>query len=227
MTIPSHLSTLIIPPSTPALARLADVRDGLLGGESFRSLGRKLKCDEKTVRRDYDKLCLPTDKLQAILEGADCEPVLREHARELEEQERARVAAERANKRALELVEERRSGLVSDELKNSIVAFLAQFCLLPQDNAPILRAVEKESWHRGFLSEDCRAGDHSTAIALTNPGNALLDPNVQVSIPSWKLSNYVAAWLYRWLLLAEPNRDIRDAAIVKARRYYEPHCSMP
>jgi hypothetical protein len=218
MKLQPYLRTLVIPPITPALARLADVRDGLLSGESFRSLGRRLKCDEKTIRRDYDKLCLPTDKLQAILEGADCEPILREHARELEQQQRARTAAERAKKRAHEVAYEQRSGLLSGRLKEAIIQFFKSFCLLPADICKILKPVQYHCYRYGQF-HGVLADSPEAAIVATMPA----------TLPSdlFELMAEIDSWLFSWLLRAEPDPEIRDRGITAALRIYERQCPMP
>jgi len=205
------------PPLAPALSRLEAVRQGIVAGKSFRQIARELNCDEKTVRRDNAKLRLPADKQQLILAGEACEPILIQQQQIAQAEERRRVALEAAQNRQRLLAEERRSGSLSNALGDSIVAFLGMFDLLPANKLHIIRSVEKWCWSTGNLSH-ATFMSYKDAIALTSPGNPPMD--------TISLINYLTEWLYRWLIRSEPNCEIRDRGITKARQYFESHSRM-
>ena len=207
-----------IPPITPSLVRLEAVRLGLVDGKPLREIARELKCDEGTVRRDHKKLCLPTEMFNRLVAGENYESLLREQERIAKEEERARVAAEKAQRRTLQLVKEQSSGTLSDALKESIIAFFGMFNLLPQDIVAVITFVEKRCWFEGDLEESIRADDHLIAMAITKPDKLPVD--------TVYLVNDLRVWLFLWLNRAENLRDIRDRGIVKARRHYEPQCRM-
>jgi len=201
------------PPLAPALARLEAVRKGVAARKSFRQIARELNCDEKTIRRDYAKLRLPADKQQLILGGAACEPILLQQQQIAQAEECRRAALEAAQNRQRLLDEERRSEYLSITLRDSIIAFLAMFDLLPVDKLSVIRPVETRCWHTGDLPQTALMGNYEKAIALTVPGKLPEETTL--------LINSVTVWLYRWLIRAEPLRDIRDRGITKARQYFE------
>src|SRR5258707_9044795 len=92
MTLPPQANKLKPSHTQPALIRLEAVHQGILADKSFRQIARELNVDEKTVRRDYQKLLLPPDKQQLILSGSAAEPILREQENIVKEQERRRIA---------------------------------------------------------------------------------------------------------------------------------------
>ena len=205
------------PPLAPALVRLEAVRKGIAACKSFRQIARELNCDEKTVRRDHAKLRLPAEKQQLILAGAACEPILLMQQQIARALERRRVALEAAQNRQRLLAEERRSGFLSNALRDSIVAFLGNYKLPPYYKRQIIEPVEKRCWKTGYMS-NATCMSYADAIAVTSPGEPPID--------DIDLINYLTEWLYQWLILAEPDCDIRDSAIVKARQYFESHSRM-
>jgi hypothetical protein len=203
--------------TNPALIRLEAVRERILAGKSFRQIARELDCDEKTVRRDYRKLLLPADKQQLIFSGAACEPILRKQESIAKEQERRRVVVEAAQSRQRQLIEEKRSGVLSNNVRDSVFDFLAKYDLFPIHKLEIIKLAARRCWDAGNLREDSRIGDHRTAMALTKPEQ----------VPGDRLFlDVLAEWLFRWLVRFEPNRDIRDRGIDMVRQYFDPQCPL-
>src|SRR6266436_6795973 len=104
MTFTTQANKLKLSHTQPALIRLEAVHRGILADKSFRQIARELNVDEKTVRRDYQKLLLPPDKQQLILSGSAAEPILREQENIVKKQERRRILIEAAQSRQRQLI---------------------------------------------------------------------------------------------------------------------------
>lgn len=216
MTI-SELQQIEIPLTTPALARLAAVRQGLILGKPVRQIARELECDEGTIRRDRKKLFLSPPELNQLLAGADYEPIKREKIRRQREAAYRRQEKAQAWRRGFNLQRESSRGYLNNALKVSILRFLESFEINQTTQLHILREVEKQCWYLGNSSMKWYIEDHNVAIAV----NAM--PKLPYSTPEF--IEYMIFWLRGWLRQAEPDCVIRDRGIVKARQVLEKTCT--
>jgi transposase len=190
--------------------RLFRVQVGVAAGKSNRQIAKQLGVDEATVRRDRLTLLLSKEDLQAVRAGAAVEPLL-------QKQEHHKAATAREKQEALE----RESQFLTNRLAELIDRWLSKFSMIGVDKLHVVIGVDRWSWE-----------------FQTPKGICIPDSKIDATIESVKpkadnlselfaLIEYAKEWLFRWIVLIEPDREIRNRALTKVRQELErhtPHC---
>lgn len=190
--------------------RLFRVQVGVAAGRSNRQIAKHLGVDEGTVRRDRLTLLLSREEVQAVRAGAPVEPLLRK-------QERRKAATVREKHEAAE----RESQFLSNRLAKWIDRWLTQFTMAPANKLHVIRGVDPWSWQfqtpKGICMQDSKIG--STIERVKPKANYLEE--------TFAVIEFAKEWLIRWIVVVEPDRDIRDRALTRIRQYLErqtPYC---
>lgn len=190
--------------------RLFRVQVGVAAGRSNRQIAKQLCVDEGTVRRDKLTLQLSREEIQAVVSGAPVEPLLRK-------KERRKTATAREKHEAAE----RESRFLSNRLARRIDHWLAQFTLAPVDKLHVVRDVAPLSWEfqtpKGICIPDSKI---EATIERVKPKADYLSE-------VYAVIEFSKVWLFRWIVLVEPDRDVRDRALTKIRQELErqtPYC---
>jgi hypothetical protein len=189
--------------SSRTLRRLK-VSSGVAHKKSNRQIARELGCDEATVRNDRKALSLPAEARKLVLLDLPVAPLLREH------QEREAAIARQRQEAA-----ERDSLFLTNRLAKLMEDWLSSFLLIAPDKLHVVRAVDRFSWSHSSNGEACV--DHSQIkAAIENAKPTPHQPNEVFALIEW-----AKAWLFRWLVKVEPNRDIRDRALTRVTQALE------
>ncbi len=190
--------------------RLFRVQLGVVAGKSNRQIAKELGVDEGTVRRDRLTLRLSKEDLQAVKGGAPVEPLLRK-------QEKRKVAAAREKHEAAE----RESQFLTNRLVKLIRDWLTQFPFQDVDALHVVRGIDRWSW------------DFQTPKAIYVPDSKIkatierVKPKADHLSEMFAIIEFAKEWLFRWIVLVEPDRDIRDRALTILRQGLErqtPYC---
>jgi len=189
-------------------ARLDLVRRAIAQRKSNRQIANEIGCDEATIRRDRKILHLPPEALESIRSGTAVDPLLKEDA--------IRVAEHIHRVRAQE---ELRTSRHSRFLADVILEWFSSFKLLPQDLLIAVAGVDR-------ASSQYRIPLSNGAVSRADLLRHIAATKTLVSQPSepFALIDYVSNWLLAWLLRAEPNEKIREAALAITRRHLESKC---
>jgi hypothetical protein len=190
--------------------RLFRVQIGVIAGKSNRQIAKQLGVDEGTVRRDRLTLLLSKEEVQAVKSGAPVQPLLRN-------QKRRKVATARAKQEAAE----GDSQFLTNRLAKLISDWLSQFSMIDADKLQVIRGVDRWSWEFRTSSHEC-IPDSKIKASIER-----VKPKADNLIELFALIEYAKEWLFLWIILVEPNRDIRDRALTKLRRELEqqtPYC---
>ena len=133
-------------------ARLDLVKHGLSAGKSKRKIADELGYDEKTVRRDIEKLSLPPDQLAAIQNGDTAEKYLNQ-AR-LKRTGKDQSAAARHRKR---LATDKGSGIYSDAHASTVDDWLDAKGLSTPDREIVLKTLKRPEYARPDHNRTARA----------------------------------------------------------------------
>jgi len=194
-------------PGTTSLSRkdrLFRVQLGVAAGKSNRQIAKELCVDEGTVRRDRRTLQLSKEDLQAVKSGAAVEPLLRT-------QERRKAATAREKQEAAE----RESQYLTDRLVNLISTWLNQYGLIPPNQLHIIMGIDRWSWE--YRSTNPHFVSDSKIKATIEGARPKADDDLEL----FALIEFLKVWLFRWVVLIEPDRDIRDRALRKIRQELE------
>jgi len=183
--------------------RLFRVQVGIAAGKSNRQIAKQLDVDEGTIRRDRLTLLLSKEEVQAVRAGAAVEPLLRK-------QQRQKAATAREKHEAAE----RESQFLTNRLVKLITNWLNQFNLIAPDKLHVME-VDQWSWNHGTRSASYIPDSKIRAtIEATKPKADNLEE-------TFALIEYLKEWLFRWIVLIEPDRDVRDRALTKIRQELE------
>jgi hypothetical protein len=190
--------------------RLFRVQIGVAAGRSNRQIARQLGVDEGTIRRDRLTLRLSREEVQAVKSGAPVEPLLRN-------KERRKAATAREKHEAAE----RESRFLSNRLAKRIEDWLSQFTLDPAVKLHVVREIDVWSWK--FQTP------HGICIPESKIASTIerVKPKADHLSEIFAVIEYAKEWLFRWIVLVEPDRDIRDRALTKIRQGLEcqtPYC---
>ena len=184
--------------------RLFRVQVGIAAGRSNRRLAKELGVDEGTIRRDRLTLLLSKEEVQAVRAGAAVEPLLRK-------QERRKAATAREKHEAAE----RDSQFLTNRLIKLIVNWLNEFSLILPDMLHIIMGVDRWSWEHGTrMTAYIPDAKIRATIEATKPK---ADDHLEV----FALIEFLKEWLFRWMVIVEPDRDVRDRALTKIRQELE------
>jgi hypothetical protein len=190
--------------------RLFRVQIGVAAGKSNRLIAKQLGVDEGTVRRDRLTLLLAKEEVQAVKSGAPVEPLLRNH-----ERRKAATAREK-----LEMAE-RQSMFLTNRLATLIDDWLKQFEIGAVNNLHVISGINFLSWqYQGTVAEFIPDSRIKATIEATKPKHLLPQEH-------FLRIEYAKIWLFRWIVVMEPDRDIRDRALIKVRQALErqtPYC---
>jgi len=188
--------------------RLFRVQLGVSTGKSNRQIAKELRVDEGTVRRDRLTLRLSKEDLQAVRAGAAVEPLLRKH-------ERRKAAAARGKHEAAE----RECQFLTNRLAKLITSWLSQFSLIAPDKLHIIMGVDRWSW------------EHGTKMTAYIPDSKIratieaVKPKADDHLELFALIELLKEWLFRWIVMIEPDRDIRNRALTNIRQELERQAS--
>jgi transposase len=190
--------------------RLFRVQIGVAAGKSNRQIAKLLGVDEGTVRRDRLTLLLSKEDLQAVRAGAAVEPLL-------QKQERRKAATAREKQEIAEM----QSLFLTNRLARLVDRWLEQFPIGSPNKLHVISGVDVLSWHyqspAGAFIPDSRI---QATIEAAKP-NCPPPPEAPLLI------EYAKAWLFRWIVLVEPDKAVRDRALTKVRQELErqsPYC---
>lgn len=184
--------------------RLFRVQVGIAAGKSNRQIAKQLSVDEGTIRRDRLTLALSKEDLQAVRSGAAVEPLLRK-------QERRKAATAREKHQAAE----RESQFLTKRLVKLITNWLNEFNLIPPNKLHIFMGVERWSWvHVTSMTDHIPESRIKATIEAAKPKADSLEE-------TFALIEYLKEWLFRWIVLIEPDRHVRDRALTKIRQELE------
>lgn len=184
--------------------RLFRVQVGIAAGKSNRQIAKQLSVDEGTIRRDRLTLALSKEDLQAVRSGAAVEPLLRK-------QERRKAATAREKHEAAE----RESQFLTNRLAKLITNWLNEFNLIPPNKLHIFMGVERWSWvHVTSMPDHIPESRIKATIEAAKPTADNLEE-------TFALIEYLKEWLFRWIVLIEPDRHVRDRALTKIRQELE------
>ncbi|HKV90936.1 MAG TPA: hypothetical protein VJW20_00160 [Candidatus Angelobacter sp.] len=190
--------------------RLLRVQIGVAARKSNRQIAKQLGVDEGTVRRDRLTLRLSKEDIRRVKSGAAVEPLLRKH-----ERQQAATARERHE------AAERESQFLSNRLAKRIDHWLNQFNMLPVDKIHVVGGIDRWSW------------EFQTPKRISVPDSQIestiecVKPKADYLKEAFAVIEFAKEWLFRWIVLVEPDRDIRDRALTKARQELEqqtPYC---
>jgi len=180
--------------------RLFRVQMGVAAGKSNRQIAKQLRVDEGTVRRDRRTLLLSEPEIQAVEAGAAVEPLLRK-------QERQKAATARERHEAAE----RGNQFLTNRMTKLIANWLNGFSLIVPDMLHIIMGVDRPSWEYGT---------RRIAYVPDSKIKATIEatkPKADDDLETFALIEFLRVWLFRWMVLVEPDRDIRDRALTKIR----------
>jgi len=180
--------------------RLFRVQMGVAAGKSNREIAKQLRVDEGTVRRDRRTLLLSEPEIQAVEAGAAVEPLLRK-------QERQKAATARERHEAAE----RGNQFLTNRMTKLIANWLNGFSLIVPDMLHIIMGVDRPSWEYGT---------RRIAYVPDSKIKATIEatkPKADDDLETFALIEFLRVWLFRWMVLVEPDRDIRDRALTKIR----------
>jgi len=180
--------------------RLFRVQMGVAAGKSNREIAKQLGVDEGTVRRDRRTLLLSEPEIQAVEAGAAVEPLLRK-------QERQKAATARERHEAAE----RGNQFLTNRMTKLIANWLNGFSLIVPDMLHIIMGVDRPSWEYGT---------RRIAYVPDSKIKATIEatkPKADDDLETFALIEFLRVWLFRWMVLVEPDRDIRDRALTKIR----------
>lgn len=184
--------------------RLFRVQVGVAAGKSNRQIAKQLCVDEGTVRRDKLTLQLSREEIQAVVSGAPVEPLLRK-------KERRKAATAREKHEAAE----RESQFLTNRLAKLITNWLNEFDLIPPNKLHIFMGVERWSWvHVTSMTDHIPESRIKATIEAAKPKADNLEE-------TFALIEYLKEWLFRWIVLIEPDRHVRDRALTKIRQELE------
>lgn len=184
--------------------RLFRVQVGIAAGKSNRQIAKQLSVDEGTIRRDRLTLALSKEDLQAVRSGAAVEPLLRK-------QERRKAATAREKHEAAE----RESQFLTNRLAKLITNWVNEFNLIPPNKLHVIMGVDRWSWQHG--TRPTSYIPESKIKATIEAAKPKADSHLEV----FALIEFLKEWLFRWMVLIEPDRDIRDRALAKIRQELE------
>jgi len=180
--------------------RLFRVQMGVAAGKSNREIAKQLGVDEGTVRRDRRTLLLSEPEIQAVEAGAAVEPLLRK-------QERQKAATARERHEAAE----RGNQFLTNRMTKLIANWLNGFSLIVPDMLHIIMGVDRPSWEYG-TRRIAYVPDSKIKAAIE-----ATKPKADDDLETFALIEFLRVWLFRWMVLVEPDRDIRDRALTKIR----------
>jgi len=180
--------------------RLFRVQMGVAAGKSNREIAKQLRVDEGTVRRDRRTLLLSEPEIQAVEAGAAVEPLLRK-------QERQKAATARERHEAAE----RGNQFLTNRMTKLIANWLNGFSLIVPDMLHIIMGVDRPSWEYG-TRRIAYVPDSKIKAAIE-----ATKPKADDDLETFALIEFLRVWLFRWMVLVEPDRDIRDRALTKIR----------
>ncbi|MGC2742284.1 MAG: hypothetical protein WA672_03795 [Candidatus Angelobacter sp.] len=190
--------------------RLFRVQIGVIAGKSNRQIAKQLGVDEGTVRRDRLTLLLSKEEVQAVKSGAPVQPLLRN-------QKRRKAATARAKQEAAE----RESRFLTKRLAKLIDRWLGKFSMIEVDKLHVVRGVDRWSWEFQAPRRICIP-------------NSKIDATIESAKPTadhltelFALIEYAKEWLFRWIVIVEPDKDVRDRALAIVRQKLErqtPYC---
>ena len=180
--------------------RLFRVQMGVAAGKSNRQIAKQLGVDEGTVRRDRRTLLLSEPEIQAVEAGAAVEPLLRK-------QERQKAATARERHEAAE----RGNQFLTNRMTKLIANWLNGFSLIVPDMLHIIMGVDRPSWEYG-TRRIAYVPDSKIKAAIE-----ATKPKADDDLETFALIEFLRVWLFRWMVLVEPDRDIRDRALTKIR----------
>jgi len=180
--------------------RLFRVQMGVAAGKSNRQIAKQLRVDEGTVRRDRRTLLLSEPEIQAVEAGAAVEPLLRK-------QERQKAATARERHEAAE----RGNQFLTNRMTKLIANWLNGFSLIVPDMLHIIMGVDRPSWEYG-TRRIAYVPDSKIKAAIE-----ATKPKADDDLETFALIEFLRVWLFRWMVLVEPDRDIRDRALTKIR----------
>jgi hypothetical protein len=182
---------------SPALRRL-NVSAGVASKKSNRQIARELGCDEATVRNDRKALALPAEARKLLWRDLPVAPLLRQQK-----------AHEAATARQRQEAAERASHFLTNRLTRLMEEWLNGFTLIAVDKLHIVRPLDRASWF------DTSNGKAAMTDSQIKAAIEKAKPIPQQPEEVYALIEWLKAWLFRWLVTVEPDRDIRDRALTK------------
>lgn len=191
--------------------RFRQVCRAVAAGESNRSIAKRLHVDEGTICRDVKKLRLAPELRQKIEQGAAAEPLLRVAAKQRLLRMRAEHTERTKQLMITRLAEEATNHAHSYPLVEELLEILAQQDLSWAYLDQALWEAERRSWFVGNILDrpwlDALRAEQASCV--TDRKEDLL----------WM--EYLIQWLVGYACLRVPERRIRDAAFVGARKIVE------
>ena len=188
--------------------RLELVRRGFEQGKSRRKIANELGYDEKTIRRDLDKLDLPPEQLAAILEGDSAEKYL--NAALLRE---TGIDWSARNKLGRRRREEEASGEHSDPLARALHGWLSTKELTNANLEIVLNDAKRMS---EWLPDSQHRPESGTFGDVVGRVERNPNPDRRLTSPEPHFIDQCARALVVGLLRVEPVQVIRQAALNKA-----------
>jgi hypothetical protein len=183
--------------SSRTLRRLK-VSSGVAHKKSNRQIARELGCDEGTVRRDRKALSLPAEARKLVLRDLPVAPIFREHQ-----------AREAATARQRQEAAEKDSLFLTNRLAKLMGDWLNRFTLSAANKLHVVRPLDRASW---FYTPNGEASVNDSQIEAVIERTK---PTPQQPVEDFALVEWMKAWLFRWLVTVEPDRDVRDRALTK------------
>jgi hypothetical protein len=145
-------------------------------------------------------LLLSEPEIQAVEAGAAVEPLLRK-------QERQKAATARERHEAAE----RGNQFLTNRMTKLIANWLNGFSLIVPDMLHNIMGVDRPSWEYG-TRRIAYVPDSKIKAAIE-----ATKPKADDDLETFALIEFLRVWLFRWMVLVEPDRDIRDRALTKIR----------